>query len=189
MNFKRLIELNIEIEGLLRVLDNRPDNTEAMSLLRERHSEFSGMLKDENENDCNVSYFMVCAINEYESTADGASIIILDDEDPDNSAPEISETVSDITKSESQATSPQNNGNGLRRCFTLNDKFRFIRELFGGNEREFSDTLAIISGMPDYTEAEAYLCNDLTWDREDPCVAEFLSIIAANMPAQTNGKQ
>ena len=158
MDFKRLIELNIEIEGLLRVLDNRPDNTEAMSLLSERHS-------------------------------DGASIIILDDEDPDNSAPEISETVSDITESEAQATSPQNNGNGLRRCFTLNDKFRFIRELFGGNEREFSDTLAIISGMPDYTEAEAYLCNDLTWDREDPCVAEFLSIIAANMPAQTNGQQ
>ena len=30
MNFKRLIELNIEIEGLLRVLDNRPDNPEAM---------------------------------------------------------------------------------------------------------------------------------------------------------------
>ena len=30
MNFKRLIELNIEIEGLLRVRDNRPDNTEAM---------------------------------------------------------------------------------------------------------------------------------------------------------------
>ena len=48
MDFKRLIELNIEIEGLLRVLDNRPDNTEAMSLLSERHSEFSGMLTVEN---------------------------------------------------------------------------------------------------------------------------------------------
>ena len=41
MDFKRLIELNIEIEGLLRVLDNRPDNTEAMSFLREGHSVFS----------------------------------------------------------------------------------------------------------------------------------------------------
>ena len=30
MDFKRLIELNIEIEGLLGVLENRPENTEAL---------------------------------------------------------------------------------------------------------------------------------------------------------------
>ncbi|MCM1337111.1 MAG: hypothetical protein NC187_01575 [Candidatus Amulumruptor caecigallinarius] len=65
----------------------------------------------------------------------------------------------------------------LRRAFTVNDKFRFRRELFGNSDTEFTDTLNLVEAMTSYEEAEDYFITDLGWDREMPEVAEFLVVI------------
>lgn len=66
----------------------------------------------------------------------------------------------------------------LRRSFTINDKFRFRRELFGNSDSEFTDALNLVEAMNSPEEAEDYFYNDLGWDREQPEVVEFMTVIA-----------
>ncbi len=65
----------------------------------------------------------------------------------------------------------------LRKALSLNDKFRFRRELFGNSDVRMNETLALIDAMSSYEEAEDYLYNDLGWDVENPEVAEFMKIV------------
>ncbi len=66
----------------------------------------------------------------------------------------------------------------IRRAFTLNDRFRFKRELFGNSESNFSDALNVISAMSSIDEAEEYFYNDLCWSPENEEVKEFMKILA-----------
>lgn len=63
------------------------------------------------------------------------------------------------------------------KAFTLNDKFRFRRELFRGSQDEFDDALNIISQMSTIEEAEEYIYNDLCWDPENEDVKAFMDIV------------
>ncbi len=63
--------------------------------------------------------------------------------------------------------------------FTLNDRFRFRNELFSGDEKEFSETLSVISGMSSAREVEEYVTDDLCLDPANPDVADFLAIVTA----------
>lgn len=65
----------------------------------------------------------------------------------------------------------------LRRAISLNDRFRFRRELFGNSDVRMTETLALIDTMSDYGEAREYLLNDMGWDDEDPVVKEFLALV------------
>ncbi len=65
----------------------------------------------------------------------------------------------------------------LRKALSLNDKFRFRRELFGNSDVHMNETLALIDTMGSYEEAEDYLYNDLGWDVENPEVTEFMKIV------------
>lgn len=65
----------------------------------------------------------------------------------------------------------------IRRSLTLNDKFRFIRELFGGSDVDFNGTLDLIATMHSPAEAREYLLQDLAWDAESPLVADFLAYV------------
>lgn len=65
----------------------------------------------------------------------------------------------------------------LRRAFSLNDRFRFRRELFHGNDALMDDALRRVEGMSAYAEAEHYFVNDLGWDADNPDAADFLTII------------
>ena len=65
----------------------------------------------------------------------------------------------------------------LRKAFSLNDRFRFRRELFGNSDIRMNETLSLIDAMQSYEEAEDYILNDLNWDVENPAVAEFMKIV------------
>lgn len=62
--------------------------------------------------------------------------------------------------------------------FTLNDKFRFCRELFRNSNEEFTDTINVLNAMESLEEAEDYLYNDLAWDPESLDVKAFIELIA-----------
>lgn len=66
----------------------------------------------------------------------------------------------------------------ISKAFTLNDKFRFCRELFRNSNDEFKETLEVIASMSDMDEAEEYFYNDLCWDPENEEVKEFMAIVA-----------
>ena len=65
----------------------------------------------------------------------------------------------------------------LRKALSLNDRFRFRRELFGNSDIRMNETLSLINAMQSYEEAEDYILNDLNWDVENPDVAEFMKIV------------
>ena len=65
----------------------------------------------------------------------------------------------------------------LRKALSLNDRFRFRRELFGNSDIRMNETLALIDAMHSYDEAEDYILNDLNWDLDNPEVAEFMKIV------------
>lgn len=95
--------------------------------------------------------------------------------------PESAATVSDRAEEAFALRVPHERNTALLRAFTLNDKFRFIREVFGGDERDFNDTLSLIAEMDTYAEAEEYITGDMMLDKENPGVAEFLDFIAPYM--------
>lgn len=66
----------------------------------------------------------------------------------------------------------------ISKAFTLNDRFRFCRELFRNSNDEFKETLEVIGTMSDMEEAEEYFYNDLCWDPEKDEVKEFMAIVA-----------
>lgn len=65
----------------------------------------------------------------------------------------------------------------LRQAFTLNDRFRYRRELFGNSDVEMTNTLNLVEAMGSYSEAEDYFYGDMEWDKESPEVVDFMTII------------
>ncbi|MCH5326431.1 MAG: hypothetical protein J1E29_04410 [Duncaniella sp.] len=66
----------------------------------------------------------------------------------------------------------------ITKAFTLNDKFRFRRELFHNSDAEFVETLDIIAAMTDFSEEEEYFYDDLCWDASSPDVKAFMEIVS-----------
>ena len=65
----------------------------------------------------------------------------------------------------------------LRKAFSLNDRFRYRRELFGNSDVEMNDTLNLVETMHSYSEAEEFFYGDLEWDSESPEVKDFMAVI------------
>lgn len=65
----------------------------------------------------------------------------------------------------------------LRSSFTLNDKFRFRRELFKSDDKLFARTLDDIDAMATEKEAYEYITR-LGWDMDDEKVKDFMSIVS-----------
>ena len=50
----------------------------------------------------------------------------------------------------------------------LNDKFIFIRELFGGNKEHYHETIQILNNFDTYESALEFLKENFDWDFDDP---------------------
>ena len=71
----------------------------------------------------------------------------------------------------------RNLSKNLRKAFSLNDHFRFRRELFSNSEGEMNDALNLVEAMQSFDEAEEYFYEDLGWDRENEDVTDFMEVI------------
>ena len=206
-DINRLIRLNIEIEGLLRVLEERHSD-DARSMLAEKFEDYAALMR--------------AYVGGHEPLGDFATPVTVEVPEPEVYEPIVSneneETAVepvvepvlepvDLEIKEQEAVEPEfvdetdaattaimlgeAKGQGASRCageallkaFTLNDKFRFRRELFGGDDDDFSSTLVLLAQMPSYEEAADYLFHDLLWDRRDENVQAFMEILKAHMPA------
>ena len=65
----------------------------------------------------------------------------------------------------------------LKSAFSLNDRFLYARELFGGNMKTFDSAVDFIEGVDDYALIEEYFFNELGWDPENANVGAFMEII------------
>lgn len=221
----RLIRLNVELEGLLKVLLDR-DSIHARSLLAEKFDEYSRGLsrylaegapatadaavlgqaqalaaeahavevKDQEAVDSEVTDetdAATAAIEageehaaETEAVAEEPVVVEPVAEIPEAPLPPVApEVIEEEPVAEEPAASEAVENTKLLRAFTLNDKFRFRRELFNGDIEDFADTLSLLAHMPSYAEAVDYLTNDLLWDTRNPNVEDFFAILKDNMPS------
>ena len=65
----------------------------------------------------------------------------------------------------------------LRKAFTLNDRFRFCRELFGGDEQRMSRVVSELNEICSYKTSLAHLKSVTDWDFKNDSVLDFLKLV------------
>lgn len=78
---------------------------------------------------------------------------------------------------QAETPAPARSGVAGRLVFSINDRYRYRRELFGGNDAAFSDALSRVAAMDSYDEAEGYFLDDCQWDPERPEVVDFMGVL------------
>lgn len=98
---------------------------------------------------------------------------------PDSHEPEISHTTIRTDKSSVSLNDllEKKNLSDFRKAFSLNDRFRFRRELFGGNEERMNKAIADLNDIHSYEESVIYLNTILNWNIEDASVADFIKLL------------
>lgn len=65
----------------------------------------------------------------------------------------------------------------FRRAFSLNDRFYFRRELFGGNESRMNQVIDRLNAIHSFDDSLAYLKQELEWNLDDQAVTDFVGLI------------
>lgn len=194
-----LIRLNIELEGLLRILADR-DNADARALLEAKFSQYSDLMHLYLAQETPMQSVTAPAIEPEQPVTPEAEPEAAPAPEPEPiyevaSEPEVIVEPVPVPEPiivpepepepipEPEPAQPTRTAVNTRllKAFTLNDKFRFRRELFNGDDEDFADTLSLLAHMPSYAEAADYLTNDLLWDTRNPNVEDFLAILKENM--------
>ncbi len=189
-NIQELYRLNIELEGLLRVIEQR-DSEEARELLAQKFKLYTesmldcakttqptageAAILDETKNQEAVSAEVVP-----ESVAAEAAVAHEEHKASTTVAEAAAENARSLKLDEMLSARQSAD---LSKAFTLNDKYRFRRELFGGSDSDFSQTIGLIVQMNSYEEARDYLLHDLCWDSHNEAVEDFLTIIKRHFQA------
>lgn len=143
------------------------------------------------------------ADGEYDNEQEPMVELVLDDEptaestaEPDAETPNVADETEDVEAEDNEEETEANEkasddseplrldeklqrsrSKDLKSAFSLNDTFRFRRELFGNSAAEMTDALHMVEAMHSFDEAEDYFYGDLGWDRESDDVKEFMAII------------
>lgn len=75
------------------------------------------------------------------------------------------------------AEEPSRRRDGVSRMFSINDKFRFKRELFGGSDAAMRMALDNVNRMQSLEDAEDFFYNELQWSPENEDVKAFMKIM------------
>lgn len=193
-----LLNLSYEIEGLLMLHINRGDEAspEMKNLLIKKAEMLLAGIKGEECDSASVSKpveAVICeeAVDDATEIAESAVESELEEADEPEKVDETEEvdepvnitpTINDSLLSSSPLTLDQkisrDSATDISKAFTLNDRFRFRRELFRNSDGEFMETIEVLGAMSSMEEAEDYFFNDLCWDSENPVVKEFMAIVA-----------
>ncbi len=204
----KLISLNVELEGILRVLSHR-DNAEARKLAEEKFKLFERTfqsyiaLNEGDDNEIHSSIYDIqssipettnsinMALSEAkEIIAKAEAAEVKDQEAVDAEVETEMDAASEaILHEEKKEAQEQHNlnveqmlarkaGEDLRKLFTINDRFRYARELFNGNMESLLSTLEKLNNYTHISEAENYLRDNLYLDTDNEEVKEFLEVIA-----------
>ena len=156
------------------------DNTEEETLIDEEPQEEQESTNVEKEV-VESSLFDASAFSDEDSAEDELNNDVVFDNEQQEDVDDESEVLDEDEVVEEEAfigTKMVNaNRQDIRKMFTINDRYRFRRELFCNNEVDFVDNLNLVQAMSCYEDAEDYFYNDLQWDSENEDVVEFMSII------------
>ncbi len=89
----------------------------------------------------------------------------------------MEETPREETKPAAEKIAMPKREKKLKSAFSLNDRFLYARELFGGDMKMFDSALDFIEGVDDYSIIEDYFFNEMEWDAENPNVQAFMEVL------------
>jgi hypothetical protein len=67
--------------------------------------------------------------------------------------------------------------NDLKSSITLGDRFRFQRELFGGNGEKMSKAISDFNSFESMDEAQAYIAKNFEWAIDNDAVSDFIQLL------------
>lgn len=199
-DYEVMLNLTFEIEGLIMLLRQRDDEmtNEIKKLLVQKVSQLndalvsdasSGVSESKDITDTELAEISempeitvepseksISAEKDAETENNGLDAEMTEIEEMPEATVASTETPISQNNTEPGIHSPHVHQKGLP-TFTLNDKFRFRRELFANNEADFNETLNVLSAMSSLSEAEDYLYNDLCWEPSDENVADFMAVL------------
>ncbi len=65
----------------------------------------------------------------------------------------------------------------FRKAFSLNDRFRFRRDLFHGNENVMNRVVSDLNDLHTLAESKEYIESQLQWDLNDETVKDFIQLL------------
>jgi hypothetical protein len=101
----------------------------------------------------------------------------IEEEDTEDNAAEVDIVEDDEVEDDSETATEISGAKDIRKLFSINDKFRFKRELFSNRSNDFNDSLDLVTAMHSYAEAEEYFYDDLQWEPDNEDVIEFMNKI------------
>lgn len=182
LNYKELLDTALEIEGLLMVQIDRKDqhSDHVDDLIARKLASLQAHFSAEVVNDDDDEAIAEAAQEEETEMAEVAQ-----PEHEETNETDEPEADMDITMSAPMSESvklderlARDRAKDIFKAFTLNDKFRFRRELFNNSQAEFEDALEVIAGMNTIDEAKEYFIDDLCWDASNEDVKAFMEILA-----------
>lgn len=192
---RELLRLNVEMEGLLRVLAER-DNIPALESLAVKAADFDARIRafldaarpeilKEDEAEATELPDSFDAVEEAEGSGTESQLSNCRDARP--VCPDGPQTPEEPEEPEMPVTVIQEHPKpgscaDLSRTFSINDRYLYSRELFGGNMQRFQDALAGMSRMPDFAHALEYMTGTLGLDLSMPVAKEFADRVADKLP-------
>jgi hypothetical protein len=172
---------------LLRVLSNR-NNDEALQLLNSKYCEFKSLFEQQFSAEAVADEAPVAAPESIAKPVAEPEPIVEPEPEVEHQPAPTPHFDPEFTAADEIAASRQNEmrvdemltrreARDLRKAFTLNDKFRFRRELFANNDAMFGETLNLLSAMKNTEEAVEYMRDDLGWDMDSDEVKDFVNIV------------
>lgn len=179
-NIKEMLSATIEIEGLLRVM-RHGSSPEAEALLADKIDYLvelytEGIRGDESAKDHIVEKTIPDKSIEDKSIEDksieGKSL----ENEPVSEAPTGERALSDkpVWLNESMA---RQNSSDLRKAFSLNDRYRFINNLFAGDKAEFERFIDRLSTLDNSDAAYNMMVDKLGDDESNPELEDFFTIV------------
>lgn len=169
----QVTELSGEIGAMLAELDEKRKRLEALmqQLAAERRSQHLDVVA--NSDDADDADDADGGIVESGATSDAGK---------DNAADNINDdTATAAGTMNAASTTGRMCISDIRRVLTLNDKFRFKRELFGNNEQRFAEALQVINSLETEQDLDAYIATEIAPGNQPETVEEFAEIIKRNI--------
>ena len=180
LDLNRITDICLELEGLLYLAKEREDMfLKVKPMMQQKAQEIVALLAEIEPNEESELLAKVIEIEEE---------LAIPETDDIELAPIIEDSIDyKCDNSDDDTNQNHESSRSLRQFFTINDKFRFRRELFGNSDIDFTDCINLVSAMSSYAEAKDYFFSDLSWGPENDEVIEFLSIIESFFKANNKG--
>ena len=76
----------------------------------------------------------------------------------------------------------------LKQAISLNDKMRYIKDLFNGYNLAYAEAIDLLNKMPDFKTADAFLQNNYAvknnWSSKQDTVDQFYELLNQRFPAK-----